>query len=720
MKRTTLLGASALLCLLAVSCKKKEETTGSASPTQVLPAKFANALVSKEALSVYGFAGQVPKEAEGYVSLYDGKKLCSDFLASKAVVALLANPVVKQALANPSMTSALAQMRSGEHPVIPLLGAFFGQESFVFLAPGSAQRLMGLQQLQREKQAADIETLLAGKGFPAQQQRNNAYFKLLQEHGDLLQIPPMVIGGKVGSQKAAFGQQLAALEKQLPAGVEIGSFDLSGNPGFKSLVFNASKLVPAPQQENLKKAIAANIQDAKAAEDICKSLLNRKVEIAYGFAGDYLLISIGDDHSHLKLAPSFSESLLARPELAVAAQYAKKPLVSLSWSDQAICALGLPNYKVSAFYGKLRPQIEAAVPGLDSKKLGEDLARLDDKGTKIFPSAADAMVAITFRDHGLCSETFGGIKPFGFIGAHALKFSAAPTESTFFWLDAQRDPAAAAATWDYAEDLVSTGYNWFVNYGVPKLPDQQRMGFGMFQNVALPKLVEFYKITKDQYAKSLGNEGALVVDLGGEMPQVPMLPPDLLAKGKAPRLGIMREVQDRKLLAQSWDSYFKMARDIAMMVPQTAQMPGGLPGPKQETTDGITLSYYPLPMPLGDLLPTVATTDHTLVMSTSQKLSIDLTKAALKPAAASQKNLALDLRLNTKAACDFADAWLNLAASNTELFFQGKPQQAAEFKKNQPLLASLITFARSVTGADFQVFEENGQRRTTSRLGWKE
>jgi hypothetical protein len=149
-------------------------------------------------------------------------------------------------------------------------------------------------------------------------------------------------------------------------------------------------------------------------------------------------------------------------------------------------------------------------------------------------------------------------------------------------------------------------------------------------------------------------------------------------------------------------------------------MPGGLPGPKSQTADGITLSYYPLPLPMGDLLPNVATTDTTLVMSTSQKYSVDLAKAASRLPAADQKPLAVDVRVNTGAACDFLDKWIALAAANPDLIFAGKPDKAEEFKKKQPAVSAMIQSMRSVSGIECQVFEESGLRRVTTRLVWKE
>ena len=84
------------------------------------------------------------------------------------------------------------------------------------------------------------------------------------------------------------------------------------------------------------------------------------------------------------------------------------------------------------------------------------------------------------------------------------------------------------------------------------------------------------------------------------------------------------------------------------------------------------------------------------------------------------KSVIIDLRLQTKAACDFLDQWVTIAIANPELIFPGKPEAAAEFKLRQPGISLLIRSARSISEVECQVFEENGLHRTTTRIGWKE
>ena len=671
----------------------------------------------------YGFAAQTPKEAEGFVSIYHLNQLWQDFLASKTGTAFRTAPSIQQKLADPGLRKAIdeAKRRLGLQTLSPLMTDLFGNEIFVIFSQGSAQRLLALQQFSNQLRLENFKAHLANTLHTDKSpDKWTAILEIYKANTDSLQLPPLIFGSKISNQKTALIQQLDLLEKKLPAGVDIAAFNLNDKFPFKSLIFNASKLLTPALQDQFKQALAAEISDPKLVDYIFQSVMVRKIEIAYGFVGDYLIASIGNDHAHLKLASNFGTSLLARPELAVATQFVNKPILGLSWCDQSIVALRLPHSKISALYDNLKASIEPDLTGVDLKKLEADLARLDAKAAAIFPTEVDPCVSIVYRDHGICSETFGGMKLQGFANAAPLKFSSVPSDTTFLWMDAQKNPTLNAACWDWFEDFTSTGYHWFLTVGSPKIPDAQKMGFALFQNLAVPKLIDLFHITKDQFSKSLGNETALVVDLDGEMPRLPMMPEPLLKNGKMLRLGLIRDIRDRKLLTQSWESYFKIARDIAMMIPQTAKIPGGLSEPKFETEDGITFSYYPLPLSTGDLIPNIATTDRTFVMSSSRKYSIELTKATAKPLLPGANPIIIDLRIQTKAACDFLDQWIAVAIENPDILFPNQPKNAADFKLNQPNISLFIKAARSVSGIESKVFEEKGQPRVTTRIGWKE
>jgi len=587
-----------------------------------------------------------------------------------------------------------------------------GNETFFEFTPGSSAILSSWIRFNDEMRIANMKNALAGKRAPGASgpytmQSMLPFFKTLQ-------MPPVIIGFKMGAQRAALNAEVERGEKNLPPGADLTSFVFNGTIPFKSLVLVLGKVLPPPAQEQLQKTIAQKVSDPKEADETYQALLARRVEIAYGYVGDYFLVSIGTDHAHLKLAANFGESVLARPEVAVVANYADKPLLSFSWSSPELMAGMQRKFQLTPYYEKLKPEITRSLAAPDAEKLAVDLKRLDAEADALFPQNFTPMVGVSYREHGFRGEAFGGIKP---AGDAPLKFSTAAPADTFLWVDSVSNPAKSAAFRAWFEDLTTTSYDTFQRIGLPLVPDAQKMQFGLFQSMALPKLVELYKISRDQFAKSLGSESAFALDLNGEIPALPMIPPPF-HDGRMIRLGYLSDVQDRALLGQSWDGYLKLARDISQMIPQAALLPGGIPNATNEVVDGVTLSYYPLPLQTGDLLPNVATTDKTFVMSTSRAYSLELTKAASK-AAAPAKPLTLDFRMSFKSAIDFAQKWMAVAAQNPDMFFKGDQARAAQFQKEEPDLTALLNSLRPFDGIDAQVYEENGVRRVSSAIRWQ-
>ena len=714
MKIQHLLLFPALTCLLAVSCHKNE-------PQPAGPGGQPQGSAEAKLRDACGFAAQTPKDEEAFVALYGLKKLWQDFKQTKTAQSLRANPAIQHRLASPVLQQMLGKVSSNPDTakLRTILGDVLGKEAFVIFAPGSAEKFRALQNFTNEMRVRQVKDLLSGTASHAQSNSMKGYLTAFQANGKSLEIPPMIFGGKISAQKADLIGAIAQLEKKLPAGVESTAFNLGGSIPFKSLVFSASKLVPREKLDQFRKMLETQAGDAQVADEVFQSLVGRKLEIAYGFEGDYFLVSIGPDHSHLKLAANYGDSLLSLPEMNVGAQYAGKSLISFSWCSKTWGEFALPHYQLTPWYQRFKQEISGVVSADDLKKLGEDIGRIDAKGGQIFPKDVSPAVGFAYREHGIHGEVYGGVKMPALDASKPMKFSGVPADSTFFWLDAERNPVITLAAWAWLEDMVTTGYDLFQRYGIPRLPDQQRIGFGVIQNLAVPKLVELYHITRNQLAKSLGDEAALAVDLNGEIPALPMLPSQIMDRGRLVRLAYIRDVQDRKLLGESWDSYFKLGRDIALMIPKLSQIPGGLPAPQIETVGGVALSYYPLPIPTGDFLPNIATTDNTLVASTSRSYSLDLAKRAATPMAGA-KPMAMDLRINISVACDFANRWVTLAGENPDLFFPGKPDQGAQFRARQPNVSALLQSLHAIRELDVQVYEENGMRRVSSKIGWQE
>jgi hypothetical protein len=711
MKKQQAIITAALLGFALAACHKSQ-TPANGGGSQ---APAANSEAQMRA--TYGFAAQLPANTESYVGVYQLGKLWNDLKQSKTWAAVKANPMIAKELNDPSFREAKNRAETNDEAAKwkGIVKEAFGNESFIALAQGSAAKLHVWMDAANAMRMANFENVIATGG--KKQQDPGAMFRALLPYAKDLDLPPMLIGFKITSQKATLDAELAHATASLPPFVESGTFTVGSLP-FKSLAVTVSKALQPQQQAMVQNMVAMNISDPQQAASITQALLAHRIEIAYGYVGDYFVVSIGPDHSQLKFAASYADSILALPEVQAAGNYTGKPVLMFSWSTAEAQAACQQEFHLMALYEKLKQEIDQAVPPADQQKLLEDLKRLDEEENGFFKHDFVPLVAVTYRDQGLRSEVFGGMKNNG--PTEGVKFSGVPSASTFVWVDQVANQAVNDAFRIWFEDLCATSYDTFQRVGLPLVPPEQRMGFAMVQSLAVPKLVEFYKISRDQFAKSLGLENAFAMDLNGEVPDMPMLvPPQLHTGGKILRMAYLSDVRDRALLGESWKSYFKLAGDIVQMTPAAATFPAGLPSPANEVVEGVTLSYYPLPMPTGDLLPNIAVTDKTFVISTSRSYSLELTKAAAQAAPAS-KPVSLDFRVNFQPAFDFANAWLALAAQNPELFFKGNEKEASDFKNMEPDLASLLQTLRVFDGMSMQMSEENGVPRISSEIRWNE
>ena len=722
--------APLLSLVLLSSCGKSPETTAEN------PSVPASATVNPD--DTFGFMSQAPANVEAYAGFYHAGKTWQDIAHSKAFATLRSNSLVRQGVGLVQQASAALSALAALPSPAPspagilsdprlakwkhLLGIVLGDEFFVSFADGATSKLETWLQFQKEIRLVQFKGQIAGVTAPKSANSGQWMVDALPQlapYLKTLEIPPTIMGFKVVAQKPAVQQEIDLLEKRLPASVVKAGFDLNGKP-FKSWTFVAGALVPADVQGKWRASLEKEVGDKAVADGYFDALAARKLEIAFGYVGDYLLVSIGSDHAHLKLAASTGESLIHRPELTVLKPYSSEAIFTAAWTSQKMLEAFYQNSRVELlpFLEEARPALAKFLSPEGTVRLESDLRRLDEKVKNLFkPSKVQAQAAVSFWKDGLRGEAFGGVMPAGLDAQRPLRFEATDTASTFLWADKQADPAFSAALVDWVEDLTSSLFGIYHTEVLPKLPDQQRQQYSMVEALVLPKLTALYQITRDQFLKSLGTESALSMDLNGPMPAVPLVPLPIQQSGKMARVAILRNVNDPKLLAQSWTSYFNLAQEISMMLPPTMQMPGGLVQPKSKEAGGGTMYYYSLPMETGDLLPnvTIASTKD-FIVSTSPSYVSEVSELLAKAPAIASVPTALKIDLRLTALYDFAEKWLEVANNNTDTFFKGDAAAAARFKKDEPAFIDLLKSFRAVQGVEGRLYEENGGIRTSSVL----
>ena len=207
--------------------------------------------------------------------------------------------------------------------------------------------------------------------------------------------------------------------------------------------------------------------------------------------------------------------------------------------------------------------------------------------------------------------------------------------------------------------------------------------------------------------RSLGNESAFILDVNGNMPKIPNLPP-MLADGKVPRIAWVAELKDRAGVSEAWKGFDKIIRQLA------AFAPGGSPVPEpQMKKDGdVEIHFIELPIPTDDLMPHIAISKDRWIISTAPSLTKEI---ASKPSAASGAPLGSEWRLQVPAFCDLADAWLKVIDKDPQTFFHSGFEQK-EYAKLRPTFGELVKLGRSIHSLEWRVFSECSETRNSAYL----
>ena len=224
--------------------------------------------------------------------------------------------------------------------------AFLGNEYFTVGAAGFTQKVEPWMELLQSVGEMYYQSALTGGmmgGSPADTEK--AMMRMVKDNAAAfmpkavkLELPPLLMGFKAGKVRAEFDDFIKkGLESaQLPPGVESNKFKVGDKYEFQSLGVTVRKLIPASQEEALVAQIKEMVGDEAAAKQHVAALMAKHFEISWGWVDDYLIVSLGSDHSHVKFSTGVADSALSIPEVAArAAMFAGKKPIGLGYVAKA-------------------------------------------------------------------------------------------------------------------------------------------------------------------------------------------------------------------------------------------------------------------------------------------------------------------------------------------------------------------------------------------------
>lgn len=660
----------------------------------------------------YGFAAMLPKDVEGFGVNYRLHDLWVKLSESNWAKTLVNLPALKN---EPKFQQMLQQWNSpqaakGKEIIESLLGVeFAGAE-----CAGFTEKFMPWVDLISEFQALNIQrgfmTAMSG-GQPPDSK------KLLRDAAPELipalvkcDVPPVYFAFKAVKSKAdldgGLAMILAQLGAKLPPGVEIGKFKIADKYDFQNVTLNGAKLIEAMQEEMIRGQLAEMLGDEGKAKQSVEVLKKKHIEIAVGWVGDYLIISIGSDHSHVKFSGNPADSALAIPAVARrAAQFAAKQPISIGYGGNAMLEKLHGKLEFADAFKKISDELSTLLKPEHIAAMQADVRKFEGKAQALYTAKFDPMVSVSFWDGGIHTEAFGGAQQTWLDGAKPLSFASLLTPAAFVFTDSRSNPANDGKVADLIEDGTGMLWGWYEKYGRTMVPENERQGAQMAEMMALPMIKDLWAASR-KLSKALGHETAFIFDLNGNMPKVPNLPP-AFADGKVPRIAWVAELKDRAGVSDAWTGFSKIIKQLAAFAPG-----GGVPDPVMKKEGDTEIHYVELPIPTDDLLPHIAISKDRWIISTSPSLTKEIVS---KSPAAGGYPLGGEMRMQVPAICDMADAWLKVIDKDPATFFHGSSDQA-QYAQLRPTFGELIKLGRSIQSLEWRMFSEEGASRNSMFL----
>lgn len=561
-----------------------------------------------------GFVLNVPKDAEGFVALYQPAQswreisaalspLLNDTAARESWARTPAGRLLQPFLATPAAAEWSAAMQQAAD-----------EEVFVMFGQGTAAQMASLQQVKRLFEAARLRNLFT-PAAPVEMQMPDAVpeetspddlpqaafnevivplppamEEALQRFVREFAIPPVLLGAKLRPD-AALPALLEKWAAGLPDKIQRDKITIAPHGEFTRVRLPLALVIPRESAVRARDMLAANIGDPYTATYIVRDLLAKTTIVCFGRIGPYFVISAGTHDSLPALAADPANSLAASPLMSRLAPGTGTRLAALFYADPIMVSLAatpppfgeyldaaLESALEFAPADRIRPLREAAAP---LRLQAEELLR---------PRISAAAGTISATDTTWRAEMFGGSFAPRLAMENATPLLPADPALAIVWTERwEKDYASkllrlAASAAKFAGD-------WFDALGPVFLDESQ-----LTRERAIVALMQPVGGTQSDEAAQL-----LCSGLGRDTAFA-------LAHGDAllPKAAIAADVENRTDLAAAWSALVSGPTSPRWPAPEPEQLAGGG-------------ALYAFPLPLGDpdLSPSLAIDDNLWILGTS-------------------------------------------------------------------------------------------------------
>lgn len=688
--------------------------------------------------SSYGFVSRLPKDVEGFYVTYRLHESWIAFANSQWANTFISLEKIKN---QPFFQEISNEWKSSEGLKIrELLESTLGQEIMIVLPAGCGEQLSTIVRASKKLDILGVRIDLTERLNPSSELES--YLQIFQDAmPELLpalkecELPPLLIISKAIKSKsdleAGIKNVIETVEKLLSIKLKKGTFKVAEKYEFNYVRASTRDLLSEELEsfleflsdddtdETLAMEMDAAVEDVAADRKLTENvntaetpgIIDKNIEIAWGWIDDYLVLSLGKDSRHIKIAENISDSALSIPEISLrTVQFSEKKPTDLVYVSKKLYG---ENLEIESFtqtanrFSALLEQLSVAIKPEQMQEMHNLAQKFEDRFKALFPKKYDSSVGVGYLEKGFHYESFGGSRLMMCEGSQSLRFANLTLPSAFIVLNWRQSNGPEKMA-NFIEEAAVSVWHW-LEQNESSIPLFKHPQFILLKAQILPNLKNLWS-ANCKLSHALGSEKAIIVDLNGDLQGIQGVPP-FFTNGKIPRFSYVSELKDRKGVSEAWDTLGTSE------LSSSALLLGNLMHKysKQMKMEGETELYYlSFAESFKDAMPHFGISKDLWWLGTSPDLSKEMVVSPDK----SGQPLAMDFKINFSLLWNYATQWLKILNENSNHI--NTPDEAKQFQETGLILDFTLNLARSIQSLEMKVSDEKGQTQTSIYLKYQD
>ena len=745
--------------LAFVGCNKKstEPSSEAQAKVEVPPPAVSDAEITPaERAAKLGFAQYLPANVSAYSAVINGSSVI-DRMWKTPVGTVIKERLEQEGISFDDLSDPQAQM-SG---ILQLGGAQYGEDYFVAYgesAPKVSKEVIEFsdrmsyyvgrmavyagnaavagklfeENVHPDKLLAELFTKPL-KGLPAN------FIHMFRE----VDMPSYYQGVKVSGEdsRALVRDQLEAVPNFFSM-IEVGVEPLvveRGGAQFEGYKFSGKKMQEelAEGQGGMRLVLEPGLKQfgmsQQEIDEFIKLIEAKTIVALVGEVHGYVVLFMGSSEDDFVLVDDVEDSLCASDKIKFTDDYLDNDLFTYGFSDGGmgydLSAIEKICYKLGGSFAKgLSDQLAESDSLGNTQEIEVILDNIDKqaRGLAAMFKEADAGY-VAYLEDGIKVEMQGGsnMPQYDMQSAHTLA-PISQGKGQVLFANWATDPQYNEGLMTLIDRFVEVSY-LMSKQVLPLLASraaadegnadfiQYNASLQMFDQMFSKDLLDVWQALRTNMAEGLGAETALVIDVNGSLPKVPMLPKAIIEGGKMPRVAYVSTVDDREKLQASWT---RLNTALESLLKKASEMTGAeipMQVPMSSEKDGLKTWFVPIPFQNDDFVPSVSVSDDLFFATTSKRFAEGLSSLAAKGGGESRQGVWLDVDM--KVLHSYAEQWLKLIEENAAEFMSDV--ELEDFNANKEMIETTLSALGMMDSLTYHMRQEDGVTRTSMHLKTK-